>query len=232
MKEFNDFKEKCNKISENIREIDSETIIDGVINIEKYFNLPKDKPKILWVLKEANSNDKSWDYQDLLSTQRLKETRNYSIISIRRVIYSSYGILNDFKTIQESPHISDENVYSTAEQIAYININKRTGGSVSVDAKLFEAYAIFRDIILEQIKVYNPDIIIFGNTMKYIFEDLKLNVNDKLYVNNDTYNTAYYTTDKQLYIYPWHPSKPNKGGDAVYCNEIIEIAKKWWLNKK
>lgn len=223
--------EECERLKNSITDINPKGIVDGVINYEKFFNL-KDKPKILWILKEANSpEDEAWDYQSLLRIDNLKSKQELlSIISIKRVIYTSYGLLNGFKQWADFPNIKNEEVYSSAEEIAYININKMPAGSTSDDNLIYSAYERYKDVISKQIKVYDPDILIFGNTLKYLFDDLDLNNNEKKYYDEKTGNTTYFKKNNKLYIHAWHPGKWTTK-EEVYCNEIINTAKKWWSER-
>lgn len=232
---YKEFVQECKKITDKIREINEFSIVDGVINPEKYFNLPnnlpKSKPRILWILKEANSNT-VWEYQNLLSIKELSKSKNYNIQTIRRVLYTSYGILNDFTVYAELPAVTDERVYGIAEQIAYINVNKDSGGSGTADIKRLEENSLkYRGILKQQIDLYNPDIIILGNTKKYLYE-VEFDESIKTYSDSNTHNTALFEQDERLYIHAYHPGvRSNIINESVYCNEIIDAAKKWWLKR-
>ena len=61
-KKLEDFKIKCIQITEEIKKSANTPIFDGVINPEEYI---KTFPKILWILKESNSEKgKSWSFID------------------------------------------------------------------------------------------------------------------------------------------------------------------------
>lgn len=232
MKNFKTLKEfeiACNNIAESIKRIDNKNaIIDGVINIEKYYNLPNNKPRILWILKEANAQGEGWDYQDLLSTVRLTQTNNHSsIISLRRVILSSYCILENCKMDGQLPNIYDVNVYKTAEEIAYININKLSGGVSSVsDRKMRECYSLYKEIVFKQISVYEPDIIIFGGTERFFsFEDLNISLDNRIemrFGNNDKFIAAITKQNDKLYFAISHPAY-FRISDLVYCKAVYDM---------
>ncbi|MDD3876368.1 MAG: hypothetical protein PHT69_07080 [Bacteroidales bacterium] len=236
-KNLDEFIEKLEQITKEIQ-VDNNAIIDGVINPEKYFNLSKEKPRILWILKEPDSPDyigtnTSWDYQDKLSTKRLLETREYTIPTFKRVLYCSYGILSDFKTSESIPLIYKEEVFSIAEYIAYINVSKMPGESESEDENISKGYERFKEILKKQIDSYSPDIIIFGNTLGYFDKNFfQLNEETKKYIPNEN-NRVYYETSDRLYINAYHPAvRPKNIGENQYCDDIITIAKNWWKNKK
>lgn len=48
---------------------DSNSIVDGVVNCQKYSEV---ETRILWVLKEPNSYDANWSYQDFLSIKDME----------------------------------------------------------------------------------------------------------------------------------------------------------------
>lgn len=231
--DFKEFERICEEIKTQTRKENPEAIVDGVINTQKYFNIPADKPKILWILKEANSQDSAWNYQDLLSSEQLAKSNDYSSIpTIKKVLYISYSILNEFINYDDILGIQDKCLFGIAEEIAYININKDPGGKGTVDNKAFnENLEKYRIIVQKQIDAYCPDIIILGNTKNF----LNINLFDeslKSYSDDTTHNTALYEYADRLIINAYHPSaRSNTITEKVYCNEIIEASEKWWLNK-
>ncbi len=237
-KTLSEFEQQCKQITESVKSIDNGSIIDGVINTKKYYNLAEaGKPKLLWILKEANSPDyiganESWDYQDLLSFERLKQTKKYNIITIKRVILVSYGIMNNFLSYDNIPQVNNEEVFEVAEQIAYINVNKMPALASSNDSFIYKAFTNYKDIIKQQIESYSPDIVIFGNSKKYFNVDFfNFDASSKKYACNKK-NTAYYETENTLYIHAYHPGvRPKTISESDYCNEIILTAKQWWQTK-
>lgn len=215
-------------INKDIQALEECAVYDGIIDIDTYSSLPKTTPRILWILKEPNSEDYSrWSYSDLLVNDRDGWDGSILGITFRRVIYTSYGIIHH-QQYASLPSIKE--AYEVVKSIAYINLKKTPGTSVSSDSEIASAYQKNKELILKQINEYQPDILIFGNTMKYLFDDLKIEESSKLYVDEKTHNTTYYIKDNKLYIHAWHPAYLGKGGmtDEIYCDEIISIATKWW----
>lgn len=221
MNTFEVFNNKCNEI---IKMFKDNECIDGVIDPECYFN---QKLKLLWILKEANSEE-SFSFTEKFTNPEWLKKYGSSIATIRRVIYTSYGILDpQNKEWKEFPWSNDEYCQEKLKSIAYINIKKKPGGSISVNDEIKAAYTENQKILKQQIETYNPDIIVFGNTMSYInnsdFEGL---VNARLQITE--FGNHYYITDKKLYIHTWHPAVRGKGfNDEKYVMDIVNITRKF-----
>jgi len=138
-------------------------VTDGIIDISQY---EKAKFKILWILKEANSEEGGWDLKGFIANNLIgyhNWRRTYKMI-----IYTTWGILNDFpKWEKRSRNWEEENI-SILRKTAIINLKKIPGPSVSSDRVIKEQFQENKSIIFKQIDTYNPDIIIFGGTMKYL----------------------------------------------------------------
>jgi hypothetical protein len=216
-----DFKKKCDEI---ILMFKDNECIDGVIDPECYFN---QKLKILWILKEANSEE-SFSFIECFNDPEWLKKCGSSLASIRRVIYTSYGILDsENKEWEEFPWSNDVLCQEKLKSIAYINIKKKPGGSISFDAEIAAAYKENQKIIKQQIETYNPDIIIFGNTLSYIeksdFEGL-----EGAEKGVTEYGNHYYKTNNKLYIHTWHPAVRGKGfNDKEYVMDIVNITRKF-----
>lgn len=221
------FNAKCDEIDRIFSELAtrSTTVTDGVINREKYFNA---KPRVMWVLKEANSEE-SWSYIDAFKDVEWLNKCN-GLSSIRRVIYISYGILKaGSRAWCDFPWSNDIECQSALEEIAFINIKKEPGGSTSDPNEIFAAYQKNCDLLKLQIEAYNPEVVIFGNTMSFVdisaFEGL-----DKAKREISQYNNHYYEAGDKLYIHAYHPSYTNFT-DKDYVMDIVEIYRKWRNNK-
>ena len=157
------FRESCNMITEQIKGIDKSVVIDGVIDIECYLKSPI---KVMWILKETNS-DGRWSIIDNYKNHKWL-TDNNGLMSIRRVIYASYGISHpEIKDWKDFPWSYEKECQTALKNIAFININKLPGSSVANDDEIQVTYNKNRDLLLRQFKTYNPDVVIFGNTLKY-----------------------------------------------------------------
>lgn len=131
------------------------------------------------------------------------------------------------------PDINEKEVYSVGEQIAYINIKKTVGGLSSNYNVIQESYNENEKLLMKQIEVYNPNIIIFGNTLNFFNKSKLKEIGwdiqgcEMEYADNNTKNTnCYFVSPDRLCIHAYHPSYwvlSNK----TYCSEIIEGAIKW-----
>ena len=227
---------KCNEIKKQIKEIKGSNknilpISDGIVNIDNYL---ESKYKILWILKESNDVIDGTG-GDWCLTEELNQLKNWAEqpkggkITFQRMIYSSFGILNNFILWENMPNIFHLNVFETIKKIAYINVKKIPGGNVANEKLISQAYIENKELLLKQIKVYNPDIIIAGNTLHYFFNDLPIPFDDK--ISNG--KTAYYPSSDKLYINAYHPAvRENTIKEKDYCNDIIIAVKDWVDNWK
>lgn len=221
------FNAQCDEIYRIFSELTTQgtTVTDGVIDSEKYFNA---KPRIMWVLKEADSED-SWSYIDNFKKIDWLNKCN-GLSSIRRVIYTSYGILKaDNQAWSDFPWSNDIECQSALEEIAFVNIKKTPGGSTSDSNEISAAYQKNRELLKLQIEAYNPEVVIFGNTMNLVdisdFEGL-----DAAEKEMSKHNNHYYSIGDKLYIHAYHPSYL-KFSDKDYVMDIVEIYRKWKNSK-
>ena len=91
---------------------------------------------------------------------------DWSTLTWQRVIKVMYSLRNNIpynqlKDINENPDMGD-----VMQSIAWINLSKMPGGKSSSDRKYIKKYREhWRIIVLEQIRTYFPDVIIFCNTL-------------------------------------------------------------------
>jgi len=202
-------------------------INDGIIDIEKYSNA---KIKILWVLKEVNDKDKDGDidggYDSRESIKKIDVNKKGKWRStFNPIIYTSYGILNNYikwECIESTYH--NQSVIDILKSIAIINIKKIPGSSSSNMAIIKDFYIKHKNIILQQIEAYEPDVIIGGGkTLKLLINDLSLNFIDISPIK-------YALKKNQLFIDTFHPNN-RIIKQSEYCNSIINCVKNWQLKK-
>jgi hypothetical protein len=226
MKSLDTLKNNCNIITEQIEKIgldnDRHFVIDGIIDLEKYLNA---KYRILWVLKEASSND-TWSYLVKFKDIVWLKEKGKSVPTLKRIIYTTYGILRDCEW-HEIPDAKNEKAFEPLQEIAIINIKKIPGSSTSDDKIIQQAYYENQELLRMQINVYNPDIIIFGNTLQYFYKSdfHGLETAEK---QNTNYGNAFYDTGDKLYIHTWHPAVRGAGfSDKEYVMDIVSILRNW-----
>jgi hypothetical protein len=218
------FRKKCDEITEQIKEIDQLAVIDGVIDVDCYLNSPI---KVMWILKETNSSG-DWSIIDNFKKHEWL-TNNNRLMSIRRVIYASYGIMHpEIKDWKSFPWSSEEECQKALRNIAFININKLHGSSVADDNVIQDAYNKNRALLKLQFDTYNPDVVIFGNTLRYVnLEDFDGDFSEANKIKTEEIDTHYYPSKNRLYINAWHPSYFNGVSDKNYVMDIVEITRKW-----
>ena len=195
---------------------------DGVYDVHKYL---ASSPRIMWVLKEfvdeiTNGKPSGGDYYvyDCFAKNKDEIRKNPTW---RRMIYTSYGIAKH-RRWNEMDWIKDDlSMVDILKQIAYINVSKMPGNITSDDNNIRKCYSIWRTILLKQIQVYNPQIIIFGNTFKFFKEDMiGLDIEPKKiggYLD-------IYERNGVLLFDAYHPSSPKFSNDCI--KSIIEVSLK------
>jgi len=232
---IDDFKSACESIRHEIYSLETnnpnlQAMPDGIINIDKYLN---SKYKILWILKEpydALDDDGlpsggGFSIDEALNLKENGTQFGRSSMTYLPMIHTSYGILNDFLYWDEFLYADKSlEVFQALKSIAYINVKKIPGKTQSSSTEIQNAYKINRDLLLKQINLYNPDIIIGGNTLHYFFKDL--NIPENMLERNGS--LRYITLGKKLYIDAYHPAqRGNVATKEIYSNEIIETVAKW-----
>lgn len=221
-------KEEQSKIHEEITQLhkkgtfDKGAITDGVTDIEGYI---QSKPRIAWILKEAWDKGKaSWSItEDVIAD--LNKDNISGTPSFKRVAYTTWGIQTD-SNWEDMPWIyNDEEVANAIKKVAWLNISKVAGDSVSSSKGLEEASKIWKEILKKQLKLYNPQVIILGNTYHFVKELLQIereNDNPDINVNSAW---VYKTPDDKIVIWAYHPSIRTKK-DKDYIDDIIEAIKR------
>ena len=132
--------EEQRKIHEEINQLHKEgnfdkiPITDGVTDIEGYL---QSKPRIAWILKEAwdKGSEKGWSITDDVIAELNKDTIS-GTPSFKRVAYTTFGIQTESKW-DDMPWIyNDENIANAIKKVAWLNVSKVAGDSVSSYGKL------------------------------------------------------------------------------------------------
>lgn len=189
-------------------------IFDGIVNEKEYQN---SKVKILWILKDANSTgeDDSYDLREAIGNLRTKTgVRKGWEKTFNNIIYVTNAILNKTEW-ENTPYPKDEpEIVDVLKQIAYINVKKVGGGSQSVDSELYHHYEKSKELLLNQINEFDPDVIIFGNTYRFFKNDLDLN-------EMNVFGTCHATAKAgRIYINAYHPNARINGKE--YFEDILK----------
>ena len=102
------------------------------------------------------------------------------------------------------------------------------GGAFAVDDVIQNAYNSNRELLKLQFDTYNPDVIIFGNTLKYVnVEDFGIDFNEIKRERTEKIDTHFYRSKNKLFINAWHPSYYYRITDKDYVMDIVEIVRRW-----
>lgn len=200
--------------AEIARFYDKSPIFDGIIDENEY---SKSKIKILWILKEANSTgeDDVWDLREAIGNLKTEfGIKKGWEKTFRKIIYVVNGISKGLEW-DNIPYASDEpDIIDELKKIAFINIKKVGGVSVANDNEIQEFYDKSKELLLNQIETYNPDVIIFGNTFKYFENDLNLNQLNKFGTCEAT------AKNNRIYISAYHPGA--RISEKNYFDDILK----------
>ena len=203
----------------NLISSEVEPIPDGICDAEKYLST---KPRIMWILKEPY-DDFTEDGKPYGGGWSLYEAYDnndaWKNPTWQPMIYTSYGIINKQRWEEMHWIKDDKSMVNILKQIAYINISKMPAHKISSDSVLYNLYSIWRPILLEQIEIYEPQIIIFGNTFKFFKKDL---VGDNVEPSKRIDGVVHiYKKGEIMMIDAYHPNQKIIGRD-LYVNSIIE----------
>jgi hypothetical protein len=139
---------------------DSAPIYDGVVNPAQYIS---SSPRILWILKEPYDSGDAYKGGDWSLTDDLlnKET---DMMSRKRafqpICYINYGIWTGVHAWDEMPWLRDcEEIRNGLRKIAFINVSKLPALKWSAWGRIVEAYQKHRGVILDQIRIYAPNVV-------------------------------------------------------------------------
>lgn len=196
-------------------------VTDGIVNVEAYKNA---RFRILWIMKEVNEPSLKkgirggWDMRKFIQSE-LTEYPKWKQTYLP-IIYSTWGILNGFCKWEERPKINDNPwMIEVLRNIAFINLKKLPGYSVSSPAVIMDAYEKNKNLILDQIKLIDPQIIIGGGTLHYLYKDLVLSF-DIMEKKGSSIKAS------RLYISHYHPNQRKINGKEYY-NDILIPVKNW-----
>ena len=109
-------------------------------------------------------------------------------------------------------------------QIAFINIDKMPGNNCSSEI-IGQTYETWKEILWEQIDLYKPDVIIFGNTFDFFKEDMVGSETEPLkkYSENSIEYIHAYKKGSQLLLNAYSPRNKVPGSTKeAYVNLILD----------
>ena len=204
-----------------------EPFYDGVADVEGYLS---SKPKIMWLLKEP--------WGEFTPAGRIKGELDFTYHFLKDdvwkdelmwqvIIQINYAIRNNLKW-KELDFIADnKEMADEIKKTAYINLSKMPAKTISEDSHLKECYPLWKDIVLEQIKMYEPNIIIFGYTFEFFKDDLQITSKPIFQTTSGKWNAHTYQKNNMILIDAYHPSR--KGGECGsedYVTAVVKAARK------
>ena len=146
-------------------------ICDGVVDWAGYLSAPL---KVCWVLKEPY-DDKGEDgkpagggwtmFKDFVREGRLAETVNANP-ALRNAACASWALLSGVPRYADIPKIPDNPaVAESLLRVCYLNTGKMPAATETSRAQLLKIHGEWRDIVLKQIELADPDLLIFGGTL-------------------------------------------------------------------
>ena len=146
-------------------------IFDGVGDWDGYLKAPL---KVCWILKEpyddqdaqGNPAGGGWTmFKDFVREGRLAETVNANP-ALRNVACVSWALLFGASRHTEIPKIPDKpEVAESLLRVCYLNTGKMPAATTTRRERLLKIHGEWRDIVLEQIALADPDLLIFGGTL-------------------------------------------------------------------
>jgi len=139
--------EKENIIFGRWKERRPNLIRDGVINTVEYSS---SNPKLLFLLKEPNSNESNWTLIDFIKRGAQSSTWD----NITRWIF---GIRNLKKDIpwNDLSEVSSDQRKQLLNAVAVMNLKKTPGGGVTSEKELERFTSEDRDYLIDQFSLYN-----------------------------------------------------------------------------
>lgn len=207
-------------------------ITDGLSDIKKYL---KSDIKIMWILKEPYEDydgdiyyGGGWSItDDVINVKPHELLEGASRNTWLPIAYISEGVRNGISNVTEIKDTEKSILCEDLQSIAYINLSKIPQGPTTDDKTLPWKYKFWKEIIEKQIKLYKPDVIIFGNTLTYIMDDLPGGYWD--YPTSDVPFSSWKILQNRssLYIGAYHPQYSRRGLNGctveTYCETIINL---------
>jgi len=135
----------------------SRMVEDGIVNFEDYENC---KIRVLYILKEVNSEQSNWSLKDFLHKGGRAATWD-------NIALWQYGLLNShikFKWNEINKKRTEKFRKENLRTISVINVKKTPGSHVSNNKELSRFVKEDKDLIKRQISIYNPNLIICCGT--------------------------------------------------------------------
>ena len=204
----------------------------GVVD-EKYYQSAN--PKIIFVLREANSDVGGWSIPDLLNKNITDYfTKNTPLQA--DVMYTwrlagvwAYSILNGFNSYDVLKQ--DKFVAEGLRAIAMTNIKKTPGNSAANYSQIRQCAFTDKDMLKQELQILNPDLIICGGTYLDLQICLDFKKMELATIDNKLYDYSVFkgpTKDWKVLEF-WHPNIKNsrsirtRQDTQIHLNKLITL---------
>lgn len=214
-------------------------VLDGIIEPEKWY---ASDCRILFVLKEA------WGGNNQGIIDIRAENRKAMVVpgdkgdggeTYRPMVTIANMLIHDLDYNAVSGSIYGGEAWSAFKECsAIIEIKKIYGGTRSDDKDIKDHASINAELLEEQVRVYNPNIVVIG--VNNLLDDILVksdevfgefvSYNDIEYIHIRGKEFKCYKTDNRIYINAFHPSYVSTFAQNYfkeYCEEIVRVARDW-----
>lgn len=198
-------------------------IFDGVADIEAYIDSPL---KIMWLLKEpyddfddqGNPIGGGWVmYKDGFNHPDAWKQKSY-----QGMIYIIYGYRHNTYWGELPAIRNNKSMLNELKSVAYMNMSKMPGQRETSNQAAASYYSLWKEVLETQLRAYNPDVIIFGGSMKFFEPDFdKSLLKKEVRIGTDSTFCDVYKYDSRWLISAKHPSRFSE----VYVDGVIDSLK-------
>lgn len=195
------------------------------MDYEQYIN---STPRILWILKEANSEDIDWTLRDALKDLKHESGRGLKsgwANTFTNIVYATNGLFTGEDWASMGDFNNDQSIIDVLQKVAFINVKNIPGGSNADWQQIKNYYSEKKEGLHEQIKLINPEVVIFGNTFSFFDKDFFDSFGD-LTSKIDNNNLHIHENEDILFLSAYHPNN-RKVTSSEYCNLITQAYKDW-----
>ncbi|HCJ14309.1 MAG TPA: hypothetical protein DHV77_03520 [Erysipelotrichaceae bacterium] len=218
--------------------------IDGVLNPAVWFDRTPDDERVLFINKEAFTFNKD-DYKNGRNLINDRKEEKFSMMEEGKPTYRVMIAIScmcccddDWHNVIDALKTSAQDDYwlKFFNHSAIINVKKQMKLAVgrdvySDDLIIWEHAKRNEKLLIKQISVYNPTIVIGGNTLKYFIHDNKI-FGETIVEKRDLYGDGmryYYITPNRMYVDAYHPS--SRGSYEKKIGSIKSALEDWKSRK-
>ena len=198
---MNSFKDLDVEVVDSYQDEENQLVVlDGIVDETQY---SQSHYRVLWILLEPHIDEdaKEWD-----SREKMRENLEvYASIPTWRTVCIAMKMIQEGTPPEQV--IADQNWQDQMLKLAYINIMKLPGDTTSTNyqTRMKAAYNNHKDVLLKQIKAYEPQIVIFSGSQYLFYDDLHLSPMEKGAFPG--MNGSYHMDKERLYIdVNYHPN--------------------------